>query len=349
MTSPFVAGTAAPRLILAVDGGNTKTDAIAIAEDGTVLGWGRSGNSDIYAQAEPHAVSAVHEAIALALGSPAVDWQAISHVALRLAGIDWPEDAELWNDTLDRWGYRGTRTVINDGFAGIRLGSADGVGLAITAGTYSAIAARGHDGREFGLNMWGQHYMGGYGLGESAYRAVILAELGMGPATVLSESLPHLFHVNSVLDLLHLFSSRGGHRTNRVLAAAAPLVTAAANSGDEVAHAIIAEQVDLFARYAAVVARRVGLTPLTPATVVIGGAVGRASHSPFARQLETRISADFPGYAVLTARLPAVAGAGLDALAESGTDITPDLIRRLAKGLDGSTPPVTPSSSGAKP
>ncbi|MBX3087429.1 MAG: hypothetical protein KF742_02980 [Cryobacterium sp.] len=338
MTVPHFDSFAASRLIVAVDGGNTKTDAIAITPEGDVFGWGQSGNSDIYARTEEQAASEVLKAIMLALDVHQVDWELISHITLRLAGIDWLEDAEFWSDTLSNWGYRGSRSTENDGFAGIRLGSASGVGMAITAGTYSAIAARGHDGREFGLNMWSQHYMGGYGLGESAYRAVILAELGMAPATSLSQSLPKYFKKDSVVDLLHLFSSRDGYRSNRVLADAASLVVAAAKDRDDVALEIIAEQVELFSRYSKLVASRVGLNSKNPATIVIGGAAGRAPESPFARSLESRISMDFPDFEIVMANLPAVAGAGLDALAESGLQVTEDLARRLTDELSNSSP-----------
>ena len=68
---------------------------------------------------------------------------------LRLAGVDWPEDAVWWRERLaadlpglDRF------SVANDGFASLRLGMLDGVGLAITVGTGPALAARSRDGRQ---------------------------------------------------------------------------------------------------------------------------------------------------------------------------------------------------------
>lgn len=338
MTPPIVGDEDRLSVLIAVDGGNTKTDALALLKDGTILGWGQAGNSDIYATEGSRAAAELHRAIALALGGAAIGWPDIGHISLRLAGIDWPDDTAFWAGILRQWGYRGSQSLLNDGFAGIRLGTLDGIGLAIVAGTYSGLAARGPHGVEFGLSMWSQHYMGGFGFGEGAYRAVMLADLGMAAETRLSESLPAFFAVEGVPGLLRLFSSRDGHRSNRILARAAPIVTEEAKSGDAVALGIIAEQASLFSSYAVAVAKRAGFDQYSALPVAIGGSVARAEGSPFGDLLIARLTSALPGCRITSARLPEVAGAALDAIAESGAPVTEEVAKRLAESLERTSP-----------
>ena len=91
----------APALLLGVDGGNSKTVALVARLDGTIVGAGRSGTTDIYNAPSVDAalaelVRAVESALAAA-GATASDLRAS---AFSQAGVDWPEDFELFRREL---------------------------------------------------------------------------------------------------------------------------------------------------------------------------------------------------------------------------------------------------------
>ncbi|HEY0246860.1 MAG TPA: BadF/BadG/BcrA/BcrD ATPase family protein [Gryllotalpicola sp.] len=323
-------------LVLGIDAGNTKTDAVLARPDGTVLAWARSGTGDIYTERGPRA--AIAEVRAAMDGALAGGIRP-AHIALRLAGIDWSEDEELWAEVVaGEWGFRGGYTLKNDGFAGIRLGFPSGVGLAITGGTGAAFAARAADGREASLNMWGQHDLGAKGLGIGGYRAVVLAELGLGEATALTERYLEFFDVPAVEDLVHLFAARRHPPVKATLARAAALVVAAA-ADDAVAAGVVEEQAELLAHYALATARRLGDEPLP---VVLAGTVLTAAASPLAERVGRVLAASWPGVEPAVARLPAVCGAVLDACAELGAEVDERTLARLTASL-----PAAPLVGGA--
>src|SRR5919107_3820451 len=104
-------------VLLGIDGGNTKTVAVAATPDGTVLGAGRVlRGSDIHAVPADQAVATYAEAAALALaGAPR---GAPVTAAFSLAGADWPEDHDLLVALLaETWP---NPSVVNDAIGALR-------------------------------------------------------------------------------------------------------------------------------------------------------------------------------------------------------------------------------------
>lgn len=327
-------------VVVGIDAGNTKTDAIAVLRDGTVAGWGRAGVGDIFTPAgEEAATVQVRRAVELSLSGRPLDPEHVHHLALRLAGIDWPEDTEYWHGAIaEGWAYRGSFTLLNDGFASIRLGFPNGCALSITGGTGTAIAARHPDGGEFGLNMWNQHDMGAKGLGIGGYRRVVLAELGIGEPTSLTEGYLRHFGFDDVESLVHLLASRSSLAVKATLARTAPIVTAAALDGDAVAIHVVDEQTELFVSYARAVARRAGYATDGGVPIVLAGTVLSTPGSPLAERLRARLHEELPGSEIRTATLPPACGAALDALAESEVTLTADVVDRLTRTFAEASP-----------
>lgn len=176
------------RAYLGVDADNSKTVALVADADGRILGRGRGGNGDISGTAtEKEAVDAVAAAVGAAMAAAAkAPWE-VAAAAFRLAGVDWPEDEAYWADAAARRLPGLHRLSIkNDGFALLRCGDVSGVGVAVTAGTGPAVAARGRNGQEYCASWWIQHALGGHGLGQAAFRAVVDAHSSLGPPTVLT-------------------------------------------------------------------------------------------------------------------------------------------------------------------
>lgn len=327
-----------PRCFLGVDAGNTKTDAVLVDEHGTLLGEGHAGRGDIYPGLES-AVEEVRRAVEGALlGMP--EGGVLAHSAFRLAGVDWTEDEQLWRSVIhDTWDLPGTTSILNDGFAPIRLHSPDGQGLAVAAGTYSAFAGRGPAG-EFSMNMLTMHELGAHALGAAAVQAVGCAQLGIGPQTALTEAVAAHVGMDGGGAVIHALRSRVPTLTERDYPGLAPLVTAAAANGDAAARRIVADQVALIATYTELVAQRVGFDREQEVPIALNGSVIRNS-AYFADAVQTAVRERLADAVFGVADAPPVIGAALDALGESGIELTAhDAARLVARYAERAAPPA---------
>ncbi|WP_413098653.1 BadF/BadG/BcrA/BcrD ATPase family protein [Streptomyces sp. Inha503] len=334
----------ASALYLGVDAGNSKTAALVSTASGEVVGAGRSECGDIYGAPTPEtAVSEVLAAVRAALAQAGAEIRDVGSAAFRLAGVDWPEDQDYWDTALTRHcpGALTGRSILNDGYAAIRCGDARGVGISVTGGTSGAIAARGPGGELWDMGWWGQYGMGATGLANEAFRAVFLAELGLGPPTALTEALLAHYGKSTVAALNHWLTRREGRASGRERNSCARVVGAVAAAGDPAAVEIIRAQGRHLAEYAGVAARRTGLVRAGgPVSVVLSGSVLMAEGSPVADALLAELPAHVPGAVLHRGSLPPVAGALLDALAEGGVALAdPPVADAVLERVTGSLPP----------
>jgi N-acetylglucosamine kinase-like BadF-type ATPase len=354
-------------MYLGLDAGNSKTVAFLCRADGSVAGVGRTGCGDIYGVGDiRQAVRAVTGCIEQALDSAGVAAAQVHSAAFRMAGVDWPEDAEFWRQTLGEARPELRRiSVLNDGFAPIRCGEPTGVAVAVTAGTGSAIAGRGPDGHEWSLSWWGQDRLGATGIGQEALSALFLSELGIDqpisadarrgeparsePAggagspvpprdydrsAVLWDALLRRYGEPSPRDLLHSLTRRQDRRPWQDKGLAAPVVLQAAADGDPVASRIVHRHAVRTAEYARAAAIRCGFDVRRGGIpVVLAGPVLSAAPPVFAEALIGELQRAVPGCRPVPASLPPVAGAALDALAEAGIPVTAEVLAALTESL----------------
>lgn len=329
------------RVFLGVDAGNSKTVALACDETGRVLGYGRGGTGDIYGvKSEQHAVDEVLGCVKAALTMAGRQASDVHGAAFRLAGVDWPEDREFWYDVLARdlpdvfrLVRQGRCSIENDGFAPIRCVEPTGVAVAVVAGTGAAVAGRGPTGTEWSMSFWIQDGHAASSMVADALRAVYFAELGLGPATQLTERLLTFFGYATVEQMLREFTRRGGTPSRPAHTAAAE-VSKAAIAGDVVAGEIVHDLAGRLADYAYVTAKRVGFDVANgEVPVVLAGSVLRGDDSPVTRALLKALPERLPGVRACVTTLPPVAGATLDALAEAGFEVSAEVVGRLRASL----------------
>lgn len=320
-------------LYLGVDGGNSKTVALLADGFGTVVGRGRAGVGDIYGTlGAAGAVDSVLAAVRSAVASAGVRLGDVRHAAFRLAGVDWDEDEAFWQSEI-RVGLPDLRSwsVKNDGYSLLRCGDLSGVGVAITAGTGPAVAARGPDGVEYCASWWIQDLLGGRGLGFSAFTAVMNAELGLAPPTSLTQKLLQLYGQPDVEELLYAFTSRGHARLDSEKWRAARSVLVASDEGDSVAQGIVRWQVRMLAGHARVATAKAGFASSGPVTVVLGGSVLSSEHGAFREALIEELDRSVPGAVVRSSVGSPLAGSLLDALAEAGVSVSAELRDRVVR------------------
>jgi N-acetylglucosamine kinase-like BadF-type ATPase len=317
---------------LAVDAGNSKTVALVTDGEGAVLGRGRGGCGDIYGAASVQdALDAVFGAVHGALAAAGLRASDVASAAFRLAGVDYAEDAALWDGHVrDRLPGLARWSIKNDGYASLRLLDGSGVAVSIAVGTGPAVAARSKDGREEHSGMFVFDDLGGAGLGNAALAAVVRAWMGDGPPTSLTAAMTQLYGVADGWELRHAFTRRFGARPRSDLWRASRVVLAAADAGDDVATRIVAAQATAFVRYAQWCARRVGVDLASgELPVLLNGSVA-TSESPAMRDaLTAELGRVAPAARVSLATASPLSGVVLDALAEGGVTVGPDLLARV--------------------
>jgi N-acetylglucosamine kinase-like BadF-type ATPase len=318
-------------LVLGVDGGNTKTIALVAQTDGTILGCGRGGCSDLYgAPSADAALEQAESAVLKGLHDAQVAPHELLIGAFSMAGADWPEDFSLLESAMAQRGFGRRAIVVNDAMGALRAGSADGTGVAVVCGTGAAVGARGPDGRTWHSSWW-QETQGSRHLAHKALNAVYRAELGIDPPTKLTARALAIFDRDTVEEVLYLFTSR----TTRPRPDVAPFTWALleeAAGGDATAQRIVDEHGTALGKYAEVAARRVGLAG-APFTLVLAGGVLRHSCPFLPRAIVEQVRTSSPEARPTMSRYEPVVGALFLALEAVGVTIDHHLLQRVEATL----------------
>jgi N-acetylglucosamine kinase-like BadF-type ATPase len=179
-------------VVLGVDGGGTKTHAAIAAEDGTLLGLGRSGPSNWEDVGIDGAAAALKAAVREAFGNALVEPDAIASTVFGLAGVDFPSDEEKMSGIPLALGIHTPCRILNDSFAALRAGANHPWGVVVIAGTGSVVAGRnpaGETARTLGLGPMFGDFGSGTDVSAEAIMAVAAQLTGQGPRTLLTERL----------------------------------------------------------------------------------------------------------------------------------------------------------------
>ena len=229
------------RLVLAVDGGNSKTDLALLREDGSVLALVRGGNSSPHHLGLDGCVALLGELYEDALARAGIadgdgPVAAVGH--LLLAGIDLPvEEERLHAAVAGRWAQR--LSVGNDTFAVLRAGTERGWGVAVVCGAGINCVGVGPDGRHVRFPALGSisgDWGGGYDVGLAALSAAVRGEDGRGPRTRLERAVPGHFGLGTPAELVEAIHL--GRIPQRRIVELPPVVFDAA-PGDAAAAAIV--------------------------------------------------------------------------------------------------------------
>jgi N-acetylglucosamine kinase-like BadF-type ATPase len=323
--------------ILGVDGGNTKTMALIARRDGTVVGVGRAGCSDLYTNPVADVpLAEIERAVAQAGARAGIDPGAVAVGGFSLAGADWPEDAAFLQTALAQRGLARRVIVVNDAVGALWAGAPAGAAVGVACGTGAAIAARAADGTVWHTSWW-QESLGAHQLGTRTLRAVYRAELGIDPPTALTAAVLRHFDQETVESVLRLFTAYGGqHPPEARVSLLARVLLDAAQAGDPTAQRIAQAQGTALGDYALAAARRVGIEH-APFTLVLTGGVLRHPEPLLPAALIARVRQDAPAATPLYSPFEPVVGALFLALAALGQPITDALCARLRATLPEST------------
>jgi N-acetylglucosamine kinase len=295
-------------LLLAIDGGGTRTRCIAVDQDGGIRGHGEAGPSNHLHVPMEVATAALRTATAAALavaGAAATD---VELVSAGLAGVDFdgtgaPDGASMLRAIgFDRAAVFGDMVIAHRGAL------AGAAGVVALAGTGSSVLGIGDDGTMIKAGGWGPLYGDGgsaYQLGRLGLVAAAEAYDESGPMTSLLQQLPAVLEVEAFPDTVkRLYSHLSGQLH---VAALASVVDACAEAGDEVAAGICRQAGSDLARSVMAVIHRV---PLREKLVSYQGGVLRRSRLVRA-SFVAALTADRPGLEVRPPRFDPIFGAVL--------------------------------------
>jgi N-acetylglucosamine kinase-like BadF-type ATPase len=309
--------------ILAVDGGNSKADAVLVDRSGTVLGAAR--------QVAPSSVGGANgsvDALGDVIGAAARDARldpskrpiAVLGVYC-LAGADVPFDERRIDRALTQLAWTKRNIVRNDTYAVLRAGSERGWGVGMVCGAGMncvGIAPTGRQVRFASLGpLSGDIAAGGEWVGLAALGAAMRARDGRGPRTELEQAIPRHFGMTrseTVMRAMHR-----GALDQDLLVELAPVVFRAAGSGDRVAREILNQLADEVVAMVTATIRRLHVAK-SDVDVVLGGGIFLADDRSFIGRVEQGIQTVAQRANILRLLLPPVLGAALIGLDELGAD-----------------------------
>ncbi len=319
--------------VLGVDGGNTKTIALVATLDGMIVGRARSGCGDMYYRGADLALANVDAAVRAALAPAGLRPEDLLVGAFSLASADWPEDFAYLESALRERGFGKTISVVNDAMGALRAGSRDGTGVSVVCGTGAGTGARSARGDTWHTSFW-QEAGGAVSLGDKALRAVYRADLGIAPATAITDLvLEHTGHA-SVEHLLHALTARQRDRTRDAVSIGglARVLLDAAAAGDETSIRIVHAHGVSLGEYALAAARRVGIER-EPFQLVLAGGVLRHPTRELIDAIVSHVREGAADVRPVNSRFEPAVGAVFLALEAAGVAIDDDLISRLVPTL----------------
>jgi len=305
-------------VVIAVDGGGSKTDVVAIDLDGAVVEHARGPGTNPqvrgWAVAGP-ILDDVRRRVVGALGGREV---LTTHVYL--AGLDLPDELTAARVALAHWDADGGAPAVldNDLFALLRAGTLSPDAVAVVCGTgINAIGVRadGATSRFPAIGDISGDWGGGAHIGNRALWHAARADDGRGPATALVDAVPAalgLRTVREVTEAIHF-----GRLDPGVVNRLCPVLFDVAAAGDRVALSVVERQAEEIVLLATVSLRRLGLLA-DPVPIVLGGGVLAARHPVLEDRLVAGIHALAPRAVPTWVTAPPVLGAGLAALESVG-------------------------------
>jgi N-acetylglucosamine kinase-like BadF-type ATPase len=326
-------------VVLAVDGGNSKTDLALVRADGAVLSVERGPMCSPHHLGVEGSLDVVEELLASALATAGMqrDGAPVATVGeLLVAGVDFPDEEDELRRAADRRGWASHTTVRNDTFAVLRAGTERGWGVAVVCGAGINCVGVAPDGRHARFPALGAitgDWGGGYDVGLAAVSAAARSEDGRGPKTSLERSVPAHFGLETPTELAHAVHTR--RIEQRRVIELAPLVLAEAEH-DAVAAGIVRQLADEVVTLARVAMSRLELTD-APVEVLLGGGLFRSGDGLLVGAIEAGLRELGDGIVVRAASSPPIVGAallGLDALGADG-EAQARLRRELEEASDG--------------
>lgn len=314
-------------VVLAIDGGNSKTDAAVITVTGDLLsrvrgdGFRPSENKDL-------ALAGLRSTARAALDQAGIDRATLMLAAL--ANSDFDREDREYTSWLDGQGLADRVVVRNDTRALLRSGSRSGAAVTVVCGAGMNCAGVAPDGsvvRFLALGAITGDWGGGGGLAREVMFWAMRHDDGRGGPTALTAAVAEHFGVASVAavaEALH-FGELDESRLHELV----PVLFTVAAAGDPLALNLIRRQADEVVAFAMAALRRLDLLN-TDTKIVLGGGVLAAGQPLLLDPIRAALLADAPRAVISLPRVRPILGSVLLGWEELvGTSVPEGLERRI--------------------
>ncbi|HEY3338101.1 MAG TPA: BadF/BadG/BcrA/BcrD ATPase family protein [Propionicimonas sp.] len=297
-------------VLVAVDGGGSKTDVVALGLDGSLVARVRGGASSPQGIGLAASVALVESLVlAVADGAP------VRRTELYLSGLDLPRELGAYSEAIAGRAWARQVVLDNDLFALLRAGTAEPDAVAVVCGTgMNAVGVRA-DGASVRFPALGQisgDWGGGSGLGSEALWHAARDEDGRGPHTALTDAVRERFGpIPQLIEQLHF-----GERSSAGLAQLAPAVFELAAT-DVVAAALVDRQAAEVVAFVTACLKRLELLQAA-VPVVLGGGILQAGDQRLMSGIAAGLDAAAPHARIVHVTDPPILGAARLVLEHAG-------------------------------
>lgn len=291
-------------MILAIDQGSSKTQALIGDEQGAIYGTGLAEGACHFMVGLNRSMEAVRAAAERAMEMAHVTKDQIQVVSAGMAGANWPEEFQLLTKGLENLFSPAKVTVYNDSVPALYAGSQSDNAIILCAGTSFNAAVL----KDRKLVWIYNNYIelmddGGKSLAVRAMEGVFRSVTGMGPKTRLMERAMEFFGYQDVLPMLLDFSR---NCISKPLKDFAMIVDEEAMQGDSVA---LAAQYDFGASVSRYATAAIEKYQLTEADVVLSGGIFKARSPVMVDVIRTEVHRIAPKARIVEAMYEPVVGA----------------------------------------
>ncbi|WOH20710.1 BadF/BadG/BcrA/BcrD ATPase family protein [Paenarthrobacter sp. GOM3] len=320
-TQPSATNLPPGAFVLAIDGGGSKTDAVALSVEGELLASGRSTGSNHQVLGLEHALSVIDDLATQVHG--AVGHRPLVQTSLYLSGMDLPSEIEMFSEAIAGRSWipqSGNQMplVDNDLFALLRAGTNQPDAVVVVCGTginAAGVRADGATARFPALGAISGDSGGGGYLGSRALWHAARSEDGRGPKTLLEVTVPQAFGLSSVMALTEAIHFK--RLPARSLVNLCPVLFETSRAGDQVAAAEVDHQAHEIVLMAVTALRRLHLENAS-VPVVLGGGVLAAGDARLMAGVERGLRELAPHAYMQLVTSPPILGAGMLALEAAG-------------------------------
>ena len=247
-------------IVLAIDGGGSRTRCLAVDQHGNVVGAGESGPSNHLLVSRDVVLNSLADATNKALTSGRLLPEEVVCVSAGMAGVDYDRTgADEMEEAFREIGFR--RSLIVGDMVIAHAGALAGrPGVLALAGTGSCILGIGPTGEQVKVGGWGPVFGdegSAYRIGQTALRAAARAHDGRGPQTTLLGALVSALKLRDFPETLkRVYVDK---MEPREVAALSRVAYEAAESGDDVARELFIQAGEELAEAVTAAAIKLGL------------------------------------------------------------------------------------------
>ena len=299
------------RYILGINGGGTKTHAILVAMDGTVISEANGGPSNLQTVGVQQATKIIFELIDDCCTKADCGPDALQSVVVGIAGAGRASDKTGLVDALLALATKKKFPLKNvvvetDARIALEAAFAGAPGVALVAGTGSIALYRTEDGKIIRAGGWGRilgDEGGGFAIARDALNAVMRQHDGRNEKTILTAKALKHFETETVEEFIPKI-----YQNHIDVASFAPKVLEAVVERDRVAHNVLVKNSNELVELVRVVTMLTRPKKKLP-VALMGGML--ESENVYSKMVKEKIIGSLPHVVVQKPKFPAAFGAAI--------------------------------------